>query len=128
VPFFFKQWGKWLPYEMSTEEQKRAAPRSRCCAAGDLTTCEVGHWLKLGKKRAGRLLDGVEHNEFPGQVRTPDSSEKITARAVTPGAEEAGNATEEVTPPGGGGNSAPALPSAPPRLRVDKTSPEEEPK
>jgi len=43
VPFFFKQWGEWLPV------------KSR----------DVGHWLKAGKKKAGRLLDGREWSEEP---------------------------------------------------------------
>jgi protein gp37 len=144
VPFFFKQWGEYRPLKSFSAPEK-----DELCSRAKLTCALVGSdgkvwdrelWaavmaapgmemtVNVGKKRAGRLLDGRAHNEFPGQVRTPDSSEKITARAVTPGAEEAGNATEEVTPPGGGGNSAPALPSAPPRLCVDKTSPEEETK
>lgn len=44
VPFFFKQWGEWAP--------------------GDYTTYE-----KVGKHRAGRLLDGREWNEFPKELK-----------------------------------------------------------
>ena len=40
VPFFFKQWGEWLPMR-------------------------DGSAKRTGKKRAGRLLDGLEHNELP---------------------------------------------------------------
>jgi protein gp37 len=71
VPFFFKQYGEWAPF------------------GGDRThwVCEAGHWglieeatiakhrrrcgaatigmVKLGKKKAGRLLDGREWSEFP---------------------------------------------------------------
>jgi protein gp37 len=39
VPFFFKQWGEW----------------------GD----DGGYMVRVGKKMAGRILDGKEHNEFP---------------------------------------------------------------
>lgn len=51
VPFLFKQWGEWsdLP-----------------CEAKVATTLAPGTIMyKVGKKAAGRLLDGVEHNEFP---------------------------------------------------------------
>ncbi|QOV95238.1 phage Gp37/Gp68 family protein [Novosphingobium sp. ES2-1] len=51
VPFHFKQWGEWAPRDIFDD------------VAG-LTTQIV----RVGKKRAGRLLDGVEHNGFPGQV------------------------------------------------------------
>ena len=43
VPFFFKQWGEWAPAQN-----------------GGLTA-----FAKVGKKRAGCLLDGVEHKAFP---------------------------------------------------------------
>ncbi len=46
VPFFFKQWGIWHPNDHAIK--------------GD-----TGH-TKMNKKLAGRLLDGREHNEFPG--------------------------------------------------------------
>jgi len=46
VPFFFKQWGEYLPIGQQPEP-----------------------FVRVGKKLAGRLLDGVEWNEFP-RVRT----------------------------------------------------------
>jgi len=50
VPFFFKQWGEWLyPPGMPT------GPTSR--KGYDL--------VRVGKKKAGRELDGIEHNAFP---------------------------------------------------------------
>jgi protein gp37 len=45
VPFFFKQWGGWVPGD------------------GD---CVGQQYYRVGKKAAGRLLDGREWNEFPG--------------------------------------------------------------
>jgi len=76
VPFFFKQWGEWV-LKGSTEDQ-------RCSDFGVLDPAGVfyrGHtgWngrpidpdtneaymLKVGKKKAGRVLDGREWNEFP---------------------------------------------------------------
>jgi protein gp37 len=45
--FFFKQWGAW-------------APALANCGPGD------GLVARVGKRRAGRLLDGREHNALPG--------------------------------------------------------------
>jgi protein gp37 len=48
VPFFFKQWGEWLP-----------------SPAGE------GPGVRLGKSKAGNLLDGLQHLEFPNlQIKT----------------------------------------------------------
>lgn len=47
VPFFFKQWGEWAPGAANSGEP------------GD------GLLAKVGKKAAGRLLDGREWSEFP---------------------------------------------------------------
>ena len=46
VPFLFKQWGEW-------------APSAANIGNGD------GLVAKVGKKAAGRLLDGIEHNAMP---------------------------------------------------------------
>ena len=96
VPFFFKQWGEWLPFEETGD-----APFYRNCSTGieydghgmnffdddrdgpgkfmgarwmdaheavafniefDAADCS---YLRVGKKAAGRLLDGREWNEMP---------------------------------------------------------------
>jgi protein gp37 len=46
VPFFFKQWGEFAP---------------------DMKTRRTLHpqMIRVGKKAAGRLLDGIEHNAMP---------------------------------------------------------------
>jgi protein gp37 len=72
VPFFFKQWGEWAP---STPEAAAGNPRSgwRCLAghphvakAAELYPEAGAAFVEhMGKKRAGRLLDGNLHNEFP---------------------------------------------------------------
>jgi protein gp37 len=50
VPFLFKQWGEWAPNYL-TENGERI---------------ESTMWMdRMGKKAAGRLLDGREHSEFP---------------------------------------------------------------
>lgn len=83
VPFFFKQWGEWIPWE----------PEQQPCWVSQHGKSEDHHALfpeniadnpagwdsglgfeeeesqpafqKVGKKAAGHLLDGVEHHAFP---------------------------------------------------------------
>lgn len=64
VPFLFKQWGEWQPVHPSgasipgcgTTPQREPAFRF-----------EHGHYFtKVGKKLAGRLLDGALHDGYPG--------------------------------------------------------------
>lgn len=44
VPFLFKQWGEWAPGSMGGDDERP---------------------IRVGKKAAGRLLDGREHNGMP---------------------------------------------------------------
>lgn len=90
VPFFFKQWGEWKPIsEMSeTETDEIYYPLSEKDVLG-VRNCKVknhpvgfdggDHWFltngkpsyltfRIGKKKAGRLLDGVEWNQYPDVV------------------------------------------------------------
>jgi protein gp37 len=46
VPFFFKQWGEWGPFGQASVGMKNAL-------------------VKIGKKKAGALLDGREWKQFP---------------------------------------------------------------
>jgi len=75
VPFFFKQWGEFsLEYDRDRDD-----PDYRRC--GDMSRLP-GRWInaagghgfhgdrvhyahQVGKKKAGRLLDGQEHNAYP---------------------------------------------------------------
>lgn len=80
VPFFFKQWGDWLPGEFGSPPEINFQDGS--WMDGNLLPdidhaqdwCDdwandkfEGHCVfhRVGKKQAGRLLDGVEHNAFP---------------------------------------------------------------
>mgnify|MGYP003388684612 CR=1 FL=1 len=90
VAFHFKQWGEWLPdFEMATNRPQDDAEQSRFAtcvwdteadafAKTNGSWCDSDQWYfarsyndpeqsmtRIGKKRAGRLLDGVEHNGFP---------------------------------------------------------------
>lgn len=54
VPFFFKQWGAWhADTLLFTDTAGRCPPPN----------------MKIGKGRAGRLLDGQEHNAMPACFR-----------------------------------------------------------
>lgn len=64
VPFFFKQWGEWVPsYQCETHRFVKPKPYN-CYMWDDLSTS----W-RYGRKFAGRLLDGWTHDELPW--RTP---------------------------------------------------------
>ena len=65
VPFFFKQWGEWLPVSQSLHLSagKISEVPYHCWDADPKPTS--AHSVRVGKKAAGRLLDGREWNEFP---------------------------------------------------------------
>jgi protein gp37 len=55
IPFFFKQWGEWLPMDQIGD---RSHARNHT-TNGD---CEL---MAVGKAAAGRFLDDVRHSAFP---------------------------------------------------------------
>ena len=84
VPFFFKQWGVWLPWTqfnhacidddpertrfdtMEWEDDRwRNAGRPMWSDSVDGAINDEQCVAKVGKKAAGRLLDSVEHNAMP---------------------------------------------------------------
>jgi len=81
VPFFFKQWGGWIPHtpraagdlggEVRSGRVKIVHPTGQSdvevyAATGGRSTIPGSRYMaRVGKKSAGRLLDGKEHNEFP---------------------------------------------------------------
>lgn len=83
VPFHFKQWGSWLPWQpaqLSCFKSQRGDLIDRH-ELPDFNEAGLKAWTDrflyegdeicihqfVGKKAAGRLLDGVEHNEFPAR-------------------------------------------------------------
>lgn len=99
VPFFFKQWGEWLPSKVvPVVLSARAAelggrcfdsvflpdkPREELLKSGKTKDCDIRAALlgkggttlyRVGKKAAGDLLDGVQWHQFPG-----DSSASVEA-------------------------------------------------
>jgi protein gp37 len=81
TPFHFKQWGEWVPYEHSSqapylhsqngkEIDGHALPdfESEDGRAQKEWVCDFANQIlarNVGKKAAGRLLDGKMHAEFP---------------------------------------------------------------
>ena len=63
VPFFFKQWGEWVsPSQMPGETYREIEDFGNGIGI-------TNNPRRVGKKRAGRLLDGREWSEFPGVSR-----------------------------------------------------------
>lgn len=63
VPFFFKQWGEWGI--CSPQDRKCKCIRTDGTIGETIVpySCPMS---RVGKKKAGCLLDGVEHKEMPG--------------------------------------------------------------
>jgi len=67
VPFFFKLWGEWAPEP--DIHKGRTLWFDGSMDTGIASKNGIGRNVRrVGKKKAGRLLDGVEHNEFPEGV------------------------------------------------------------
>lgn len=74
--FFFKQWGEHLPGHYSQSRYTALLDPSEGPSfginLGPPPHAHVHEWgddciaIRVGKKRAGRLLDGAEHNAMPG--------------------------------------------------------------
>lgn len=65
MAFFFKQWGEWFPSDRGElyRGDKPASKQQFFWTESEDTACYMMH---VGKKAAGRLLDGREWNEVPG--------------------------------------------------------------
>jgi len=77
VPFFFKQWGRWGIAEPIPNDRKKRfrvvggtepiSPNTifKIFPEHAISTIPLTGWVKVGKKKAGRTLDGREWNEYP---------------------------------------------------------------
>jgi len=69
VPYFFKGWGQWFPDEQfEAERQQRPDSVMLPWDVPDSAIKTIGvadTYYRVGKKKAGRLLDGREWNEMP---------------------------------------------------------------
>jgi protein gp37 len=63
VAFHFKQWGEWAPWD--DDNWSLPAGCDDVIAHERAILRQGVEFLKVGKARAGRLLDGIEHNGFP---------------------------------------------------------------
>lgn len=78
VPFLFKQWGEHVPGELTNEEQgcpwRQFQNGDHCWGISESLALKKGEalpdidYFMVGKKRAGRTLDGKTHTEFPGKA------------------------------------------------------------
>jgi len=67
VPFFFKHWGEWAPGWRAGEALAEGRTIHPNCRVHKWGEGEAASWSwRVGKKAAGRLLDGREWNEWPG--------------------------------------------------------------
>lgn len=74
VPFFFKQWGEWLPTDHWRDGLNiRAEKNYGVGMPGSLMT-----YKRVGTRAAGRLLDGREWNEFPAAHAIGDQTHERT--------------------------------------------------
>lgn len=75
TPFLFKQWGEWIAHDQLSDEQKtelkgkKFDPHTQC--------------VRLGRKPAGRLLDGKLHHAFPELFPWERANQPQTNRAAT---------------------------------------------
>lgn len=87
--FFFKQWGEWLPHEPDSQPpfwngQDGTTIDGHAFPAGISDGADLGWratypdeepvvWRRVGKKRAGRVLDGRTWDEMPASAAQPVS-------------------------------------------------------
>lgn len=64
VPFFFKQWGAWAPWD--DDNWSLPAGADDVEAHEKARTIDGVEFLRVGKRAAGRLLDGRTWDEVPG--------------------------------------------------------------
>jgi protein gp37 len=68
VPFFFKQWGEWFPRSQWEGNPELILPDDECVgwdSDAKIINTDDETFHRVGKKRAGCMLDGSEHKEFP---------------------------------------------------------------
>jgi hypothetical protein len=66
APYFDKQHGDWAPLDQNDRGYWPTDTATACRLRVDGTRGDDGWPMqRVGKARAGRLLDGVEHNAFP---------------------------------------------------------------
>ena len=72
VPFLFKQWGEWSPQEDTLLHGKidaRLIEKAHIYYGTAAGFCPAEGVFRFGKKAAGRLLDGMLHDEYPEDAK-----------------------------------------------------------
>lgn len=75
VLFFFKQWGEWEPAQVHAGHICKGrvslsfdgVPYSKYVCASTVVDNNCHGMAHVGKKKAGRLLDGKEHRQYPNK-------------------------------------------------------------
>lgn len=100
VPFFFKQWGRWMPWEQRGQAPFWRNPDGIRADGHELipeNVAESDDWRqglmvapehdgaavlfeKVGKDDAGHALDGEEYREFPERTRLQESADESTSQ------------------------------------------------
>lgn len=75
VPFFFKQWGEWMPFALAPRGTDGLPVEWPIDGPGNMMT-------RVGKKRAGRRYLDTTHDEFP-EPRTDHEKPQHTVTAPT---------------------------------------------
>ncbi|WP_371432909.1 DUF5131 family protein [Novosphingobium sp.] len=66
IAYFFKQWGEWFPYgEIDGDGHQNSRTMGERSGSWHEWKAGKGFSVRIGKKAAGRLLDGRTHEEFP---------------------------------------------------------------
>jgi protein gp37 len=67
VPFLFKQWGEWAPWDFDSWEPESFKKTQLDIYYGPYHSSDdiVQHVYRVGKKTAGRMLDGRTWDEYP---------------------------------------------------------------
>lgn len=65
VPFLFKQWGEWAPTGWMGAGYARPDRWFVSTSQPRVHPKEGEEMVRMGKRKAGRLLDGVLHDEYP---------------------------------------------------------------
>lgn len=74
VPFFFKQWGEWLPFYdrdiqdpdwRNIPEETKSVKRINLAGGHGFHGERVVYFKSVGKKEAGAMLDGKEYKQTP---------------------------------------------------------------
>lgn len=70
VAFFFKQWGEWAPCKINHIHEIPAGLNImfKNTSVGKSESAPLDIMQRVGKKKAGSLLDGVEYKEYPKEV------------------------------------------------------------